>query len=135
MVHVCNTSSASSTFLKESFRANSIKGPATLDLECMYSLCRPFNIASYSLLTAMLAKLCGLVPGEFVHCMGDAHIYSNHVSAVTTQVSRAARPFPAIELKVKSPLDLTLGQEAVVDSVLKAYFFLTAASNLLNMKM
>lgn len=46
----------------------------------------PFNIASYSLLTHMMAHVCGLKPGEFVHTIGDAHIYKNHVDALKQQV-------------------------------------------------
>ena len=53
----------------------------------------PFNIASYSLLTAMIAQVCGLGVGEFVHVLGDAHIYLNHVDQVKEQLSR--EPFPA----------------------------------------
>lgn len=58
----------------------------------------PFNIASYALLTLMMAQVCGLKPGEFVHTFGDAHIYSNHIEQVERQLSREARPYPKMNL-------------------------------------
>lgn len=54
----------------------------------------PFNIASYALLTMMIAQCCGLQPGEFVHTLGDAHIYLNHTEQVATQLSREPRALP-----------------------------------------
>lgn len=56
----------------------------------------PFNIASYSLLTVMMAQVCGLKAGDFVHCIGDAHVYSNHVDALRTQIQRTPKPFPKL---------------------------------------
>lgn len=58
----------------------------------------PFNIASYALLQMMLARVCGLEPGAFVHTMGDAHIYSNHMEQVKTQLARAPRPLPRMTI-------------------------------------
>ena len=58
----------------------------------------PFNIASYSLLTLMVAQVCGLKPGEFVHTFGDVHLYTNHVEQAKLQLSRAPRPLPTMKL-------------------------------------
>jgi dihydrofolate reductase/thymidylate synthase len=58
----------------------------------------PFNIASYSLLTVMMAQVCGLKAGEFVHTIGDAHVYLNHVDALQEQIARVPKAFPKIEI-------------------------------------
>jgi len=58
----------------------------------------PFNIASYAALTMMVAQVCGLAPGEFVHTFGDAHLYSNHVEQAKLQLSRQPRPLPRLWL-------------------------------------
>jgi thymidylate synthase len=58
----------------------------------------PFNIASYALLTLMMAKATGLQPGEFVHTLGDAHLYLNHVEQAKRQLTRAPLPLPSISL-------------------------------------
>ncbi len=67
----------------------------------------PFNIASYALLTMMIAQVSGLVPGEFVHTFGDAHLYSNHLEQARLQLSRVPRPLPRMKLdpSVKSLFD------------------------------
>ena len=59
----------------------------------------PFNIASYALLTMMLADVCGLGYGDFVHSFGDAHIYSNHMEQVELQLSRETRSYPKMKIK------------------------------------
>ncbi len=58
----------------------------------------PFNIASYALLTAMVAQVCDLPPGELVHTLGDAHLYKNHLAQAEEQLGRAPRPLPALRL-------------------------------------
>jgi thymidylate synthase len=58
----------------------------------------PFNIASYALLTLMVAQVCGLKPGEFVHALGDTHLYLNHLDQAREQLARAPRKLPAMKL-------------------------------------
>jgi thymidylate synthase len=58
----------------------------------------PFNIASYALLTLMIAQVCDLEPGEFVHTFGDVHIYNNHIEQVKLQLSRTPFPLPTMKL-------------------------------------
>ncbi|CAG8674083.1 8258_t:CDS:2, partial [Ambispora gerdemannii] len=67
----------------------------------------PFNIASYSLLTMMIAQTCGYKPGEFIHVIGDAHIYLNHLEQAQMQLSREPRKLPTLKLnsKIKSLFD------------------------------
>ncbi len=67
----------------------------------------PFNIASYSLLTLMVAQVTDLLPGEFIHTFGDAHLYSNHLEQARTQLEREPRPLPTMRLNpaVRSVFD------------------------------
>lgn len=58
----------------------------------------PFNIASYALLTLMIAQVCGYRPGEFIHTLGDAHLYSNHLEQAKLQLTRDTRPLPVMRL-------------------------------------
>lgn len=58
----------------------------------------PFNIASYAILTMMIAQVCGYEPGDFVHTLGDAHIYRNHFEQVETQLSRTPRALPTMKI-------------------------------------
>ncbi|HHO59280.1 MAG TPA: thymidylate synthase, partial [Thiotrichales bacterium] len=63
----------------------------------------PFNIASYALLTMMVAQVCGLQPGDFVHTLGDAHLYSNHLEQADEQLSR--KPYPLPQMKINPAVD------------------------------
>ena len=61
----------------------------------------PFNIASYSLFTLMIAQVCGYIPGDFIHTFGDAHIYTNHFDQVKLQLTRSPKQLPTIEINSK----------------------------------
>jgi thymidylate synthase len=86
----------------------------------------PFNIASYALLLKMLAHVTGYEAGDFVHTIGDAHIYSNHMDQVKLQLSRTPKPLPELHIKrdVPSIFDFTYEDFEVVnydpDPVIKA---------------
>ncbi|WP_413378636.1 thymidylate synthase [Alkalihalobacillus sp. 1P02AB] len=77
----------------------------------------PFNIASYALLTMMIAQVTDLEPGEFVHTFGDAHIYSNHYEQVELQLTREPRNLPTMKINpdVKSIFDFTIDDFELVD--------------------
>ena len=66
----------------------------------------PFNIASYALLTIMIAQVCDLEPGDFVHTFGDVHIYSNHMEQVQLQLNREPYPLPTMKLNKKDVKDI-----------------------------
>jgi thymidylate synthase len=61
----------------------------------------PFNIASYALLTILMAASTGLEPGDFVHTLGDAHLYNNHFEQARKQLQRDVRPFPTLHVKTQ----------------------------------
>ncbi|XP_039125112.1 putative bifunctional dihydrofolate reductase-thymidylate synthase isoform X2 [Dioscorea cayenensis subsp. rotundata] len=66
----------------------------------------PFNIASYSLLTCIIAQVCGLVPGEFIHVLGDAHVYMTHVRPLQEQLQKLPKPFPVLKINpLKKDID------------------------------
>lgn len=68
---------------------------------CDMGLGVPFNIASYALLTKMIAHVCDMEPGEFIHTMGDAHVYKDHIEALKKQISRTPHEFPKLRIKRK----------------------------------
>ncbi|SCV14214.1 probable Thymidylate synthase [Nakaseomyces glabratus] len=68
---------------------------------CDMGLGVPFNIASYALLTKMIAHVCDMEPGEFIHTLGDAHVYKDHVDALKEQISRTPRDFPKLRINRK----------------------------------
>ena len=77
----------------------------------------PFNIASYALLTMMVAHVCDLAPGHFVHSFGDAHLYLNHVSQAETQLTREPRRLPTLKLDpaVRSLFDFRFSDITLLD--------------------
>lgn len=74
----------------------------------------PFNIASYALLLSMMASECGLTPGIFVHTLGDAHIYLNHVDGLKLQLQRVPKTLPRLKLPSKNVLDFTFDDIALI---------------------
>ncbi len=78
----------------------------------------PFNIASYALLTLMVAQICGLKPGEFVHALGDTHLYSNHLEQAREQLTRAPRKLPVMKI---NPAVRNIFEFKYEDFTLEAY--------------
>ena len=78
----------------------------------------PFNIASYAMLTMMMAKVTGLRPGEFVHTLGDVHLYRNHFDQAREQLSRHPRPLPQLHLRTAAK---SIDQFEFEDFVLEGY--------------
>jgi len=74
----------------------------------------PFNIASYSLLTHMVASVVGIPAYQFIHFVGDAHIYEDHVEALTSQATRALHPFPTIEIAKRETIDDITSEDIVL---------------------
>ncbi len=81
------------------FVANSRLSCQLYQRSCDVGLGVPFNIASYALLTMMMAQVCDLQPGEFVWTGGDVHVYSNHIEALRLQLTRTPRPLPIMQIK------------------------------------
>lgn len=81
----------------------------------------PFNIASYALLTHMIAKLTNLDVGEFVHVLGDAHVYSNHVEPLRVQLQRTPHPFPKLKLNERANSYTDISQFVAEDFELLGY--------------
>ncbi len=79
----------------------------------------PFNIASYALLTAMIAQVCDLEPGEFIHTLGDAHLYSNHIDQAKLQLSRTPYELPKLKLnpEIKDIFDFKYEDITIEDYV------------------
>ncbi|KXX76982.1 Thymidylate synthase [Madurella mycetomatis] len=88
---------------------------------CDMGLGVPFNIASYALLTHMVAHVCGLVPGSLTHVMGDAHVYLNHVAALETQLGREPRDFPELEITRDRDDERGIDGWSADDFVIKGY--------------
>ncbi|KAL6504421.1 Bifunctional dihydrofolate reductase-thymidylate synthase 1 [Orobanche gracilis] len=78
----------------------------------------PFNIASYALLTCIIARVCGLVPGDFIHVIGDAHVYKTHISPLQEQLKKLPRPFPILTI---NPHKTDIDSFVAADFELKNY--------------
>lgn len=87
---------------------------------CDMGLGVPFNIASYSLLTRLIAHVTGLRAGDFVHVLGDAHVYNNHIDALREQIEREPRPFPTLTIRNRPDLN-TIDDFVMEDLELNGY--------------
>ncbi|MFA5259916.1 MAG: thymidylate synthase [Candidatus Omnitrophota bacterium] len=75
----------------------------------------PFNISSYALLLSMVAQECHLTPGFFIHTLGDAHVYLNHIEGLQRQLQRKCRPLPQLQLAARKVLDMTFDDIQLLD--------------------
>lgn len=75
----------------------------------------PFNIASYALLTSMIANECNLIPGVFVHTLGDAHVYSNHIEGLNVQLERQPKALPKLKMNKKPLMDMNFEDILIED--------------------
>jgi len=75
----------------------------------------PFNIASYALFTHMIAQVCGLQVGDFVHTLGDAHLYVNHLEQTDLQLSREPKSLPTLKLNPRSSIFEYVYEDIVID--------------------
>lgn len=121
-----DTTTTSSTTTSENVATNKAEGGPKGVLHCQLyqrscdmGLGVPFNIASYALLTHMLAHVCELVPGTFTHTMGDAHVYFDHTEALKEQLEREPRDFPI--LKIKRDVGGSIDDWQVEDFEVKGY--------------
>lgn len=113
------TPSAQSSDGEQSPQPRGILSCQLYQRSCDIGLGVPFNIASYALLTHMLARTCDLTPGTFIITMGDAHIYSDHVEALKVQLEREPRDFP--ELHIKKARGCEIDGWTVEDFEVKGY--------------
>jgi thymidylate synthase len=81
----------------------------------------PFNIASYALLTMMVARVCGLEPAELIHTLGDAHLYLNHLEQARLQLTREPRPLPRMEINPPNPTTASIFDYRYEDFRLEGY--------------
>jgi thymidylate synthase len=75
----------------------------------------PFNISSYALLLSMVAQECHLTPGFFIHTLGDAHVYLNHIEGLERQLQRKCRPLPRLQIAARNVLDMTFEDIRLLD--------------------
>jgi thymidylate synthase len=112
-------STATSESVSTSEKAKGVLHCQLYQRSCDMGLGIPFNIASYALLTHMLAHVCELTPGTFTHTMGDAHVYLDHIEALKTQLEREPRDFPV--LKIKRDIGGSIDHWQIEDFELEGY--------------